>query len=61
MRRREFIKVLGGIAFTLPLTARAQQTSAPIRHIGVLMPLREDDQRAQVSIAVLRDGLQQLG
>ena len=59
MRRREFIWVL--IVCRLPLRVRAQQPSTPMRHIGVLLPLRENDERAQVPITILREGLQELG
>jgi hypothetical protein len=41
MRRREFIKILGGAAVTLPLSAHAQQPDR-MRRIGVLMSLAAD-------------------
>jgi putative tryptophan/tyrosine transport system substrate-binding protein len=40
MRRREFIKVIGGIAIW-PLAARAQQ-AVRMRHIGILLYAKED-------------------
>jgi putative ABC transport system substrate-binding protein len=60
MRRREFITVLGGTAATWPLVARAQQPER-LRRIGVLNSLREDDPEGQQRVAVLRQGLKELG
>jgi putative ABC transport system substrate-binding protein len=60
MRRREFIGLLGGTAATWSLAARAQQ-SEPMRRIGVLMNLAEDDPEGQARVVAFRDGLQQLG
>src|SRR5262245_29993106 len=50
MRRREFIKVLGGAAVTLPLSAHAQQPDR-MRRIGVLMSLTADDPEAKARLA----------
>jgi putative ABC transport system substrate-binding protein len=36
MRRREFIRVLGGTALAWPLTARAQRTAGKIPRIGII-------------------------
>ena len=60
MRRREFITLVGG-AVTWPLGVRAQQTTAKVRRLGVLMALAADDSESHVRLAALAQGLQQLG
>ena len=60
MRRREFLGVFGGAAATWPLAARAQQGER-VRRVGALMNLPADDQEAQLYMAALQQGLQELG
>src|ERR1700681_2687804 len=60
MRRREFIRLLGGAAAAWPLAARAQQPER-IRHIGVLINLAADDPEALARVGAFLQGLQQLG
>ena len=57
MRRRDFMRLLGGAA-TWPLGARAQQ-GEPLRPIGVLMSTAADDPEGQARIAAFQQGLQQ--
>ena len=59
MRRREFIRLLGGTAAAWPFVARAQQTERT-RRIGILMSAA-DDAEGQARIAALREGLHKLG
>ena len=60
MRRREFLKLVGGSAVAWPLVARAQQPER-IRRIGVLMGYAESDRQGQANVAAFRMGLQKLG
>ena len=60
MQRREFIKVIAGLAAAWPLSARAQQ-SEKLRRIGVLMAHRESDPEFQDYLAAFRNGLQKFG
>lgn len=59
MRRREFIKLVGGgSAWTF--RAKAQQ-HVPVRRLGLLMTMAENEPEAQARLTSLRAGLQQLG
>jgi putative ABC transport system substrate-binding protein len=58
MRRREFIRLLGGAA-AWPVGARAQ--SERVRHIGVLMSNAPDDPEGQARVVTFLQGLQQSG
>jgi putative ABC transport system substrate-binding protein len=60
MRRREFIRLLGGTVAAWPLTARAQQGER-MRRIGVLHTPAADDQLGQLRHKAFVQGLQQLG
>src|SRR5262249_10799717 len=60
MKRREFIRLLGGAAAAWPLVARAQQ-GGRVPRIGVLMNLTADDLEASARVTALAQGLQQLG
>ena len=58
MRRRKFIKLLGGAA-AWPVAARAQQER--MRRIGVLMGLGESDAEGPPRVAAFKQELQNLG
>jgi putative ABC transport system substrate-binding protein len=60
MNRRAVITLLGSVAATWPLAARAQQPER-IRVIGVLISTAADDPEGQARIAAFRQGLQELG
>jgi putative tryptophan/tyrosine transport system substrate-binding protein len=59
MKRREFITLLGGMAF-VPLAARAAQ-STQVRHIGALMNIAENDPEARVWAAAFEQGMEKQG
>src|SRR5262249_27518647 len=59
LKRRTFIKLLGGTA-AWPLAARAQQRER-MRRIGVLMNLAAEDTEAQARLAAFQQGLEKLG
>ena len=60
MRRRDFIRGLGGTAATWPLAARAQQGERA-RRIGVLVASPANDAEWQARVAAFKEGLAQLG
>ena len=59
MRRRAFFAVLGGTAVACSFALRAQQP--PVRRLGVLLNLSENDPENQRLITVFREQLAQLG
>jgi len=60
MRRRDFIKVVVGVALATPFTAQAQQTGR-MRRVGVLVNLAKDDPLGQERQKAFLEGLQALG
>ncbi len=60
MKRREFVRLLGGAVAAWPLEARAQQAER-MRHIGVLLPATADDTEFQTRVGAFMQELQQLG
>ena len=60
MRRRQFIKMLGGAAATWPCAARAQQSNK-MRRVGVLLNLAAEDPEGQSRLAAFLQGMQEAG
>src|SRR3984893_19102589 len=60
MRRREFVRLLGGAAAMWPLAARTQQ-GQPTRRIGVLLAFNETDSRPKDWLSRFAKGLSELG
>jgi putative tryptophan/tyrosine transport system substrate-binding protein len=60
MRRRDFIRMIGGGAATWPLVAHAQQRER-MRRIGVLLPATADDTHFQTWLGAFLQGLTHSG
>jgi len=60
MRRREFIKLLGGAAAAWPVAARAQRRER-MRSIGLLMPAAANDSEYQARVGTFLQALALLG
>ncbi len=60
MRRREFIRLVGGAVVVWPLGTRAQQAER-VRRIGVLISQAADDSEMEASLTGFRQGLERLG
>jgi ABC-type uncharacterized transport system substrate-binding protein len=59
MKRREFIAVLGGAAAVSVLPSRVH--SEPARNVGVLVGASEDDADGRARVALITQGLNELG
>jgi putative ABC transport system substrate-binding protein len=59
-RRREFLRLLGGIVAAWPLAAQAQENGR-VRRIAALFPFTEGDADGQRAIEAFRRGLQESG
>jgi len=61
MRRRDFIRGIGGSAAAWPLGARAQQPARKVQRVGVLMAGTEADPQLQAGQAKFTKALAELG
>ena len=57
MRRREFLTLLGSVAVTWPLAARAQQP-AKVPRVGILSPAASE---TAGTLTAFREGIRDLG
>ncbi len=60
MRRREFIKLLGGTAAAWPFAARRSKADR-VRRIGALMNIAESDPQSRIWAAAFERGLAEQG
>ena len=60
MKRRNFVKFLGGAVLGLPLAVSGQQ-GEPARRVGVLVPYAEGDEEGRAVTAALQRGLEDFG
>lgn len=61
IKRRTFIRLVGAMAAAWPHTARTQQRSDPIRRIGVLVGLAEEDLETKARFTKFQQELDRLG
>jgi putative ABC transport system substrate-binding protein len=60
MRRREFIRLLGGAAVLAPFSVQAQQADR-VRRVGILLTFSDEDAEAKAWLAAFRQGLERRG
>jgi putative ABC transport system substrate-binding protein len=60
MRRRQFIRFVGGAVAAWPFVARAQP-STKVRRIGVLLPYEEGEREVHAWLGAFRESMEKLG
>jgi putative ABC transport system substrate-binding protein len=60
MRRRKFIRLVGGTVIAWPLASKAQQRHG-LRTLGVMLSVAENDPETVARLAAFRQGLRDLG